>query len=149
MDEVELSGDAIGNIMTNILERWEGKMVFDEKFTMASIDNRVIYKDTDKWNFLSNYNPENKSGHMYVSKIYKDSYESTVENLEATMLGHEWYSHIIKDYGDEKYNHWKAYSNALCFNYFKMTDKCRHFNQRQMELYRMYNLKILEKVLNL
>ncbi|MBO4597784.1 MAG: RHS repeat-associated core domain-containing protein [Bacteroidaceae bacterium] len=118
MDDVELSGDAIGNIMTNILERWDGKMVFDEKFTMASINNRVRYdnpKNCD-WNFESRYYPGEKNGKIYVSPLYKDSYESTVENLEATMLGHEWYSHIIKDYGDDHNNHSLAYENSMRFS---------------------------------
>ena len=115
---------------------------------MASIDNRVIYENSDKWNFLSVYYPENKSGHMYVSKKYKDSYESTVENLESTMLGHEWYSHMVKDYGDEKYNHWMAYFNSIHFNFFKTTDKYKSFNRFEMDWYQKHEsfFKLMDKL---
>ncbi len=137
MDDVELSGDAIGHIMTNILERWDGKMVFDEKFTMASINNMVIYQYSDNWNFLSGSKPGEKNGIMYVSS-YKD-FESTVENLEAIMLGHEWYSHIIKDYGDANNNHSLAYKNSIRFalKYKKdLTDKFKKYNNDMFQYYK-------------
>ena len=137
MDDVELSGDAIGNIMTNILERWDGKKVFGEKFTMASINNMVIYKYSDEWNFSSRYKPGEKNGIMYVSS-YKD-FESTVENLETIMLGHEWYSHIIKDYGDDNNNHSLAYKKSIRFalKYKKdLTDKFKKYNNDMFQYYK-------------
>ena len=40
------------------------------------------------------------------------SYESTVENLAATIVYHEYYGHLIQGYGNLTGDHYKAYLNS-------------------------------------
>ena len=48
-------------------------------------------------------------GRIVAHENIGGDYEATVENLSASLLVHEWYSHGIKGYGDANNNHRLAY----------------------------------------
>lgn len=46
------------------------------------------------------------------------TYESTVENIASSIIVHEWFSHGMKKYSDDKKNHRFAYMNVI--DYYKL-----------------------------
>ena len=49
------------------------------------------------------------------------SYESTIENVAASLIAHEWHSHYVEGTGDEKNNHSFAYYDAISSIFWQKT----------------------------
>ena len=111
-----LSNDAKEKIWTDIvktqsgaeLEHGDDSRVFD----MNSIGNKIIFKDGN-YNWQSLYVPGTSKGIIYGSSRYTNAYETTVENILASVISHEWLGHIIQNYSDHNNNHYKAYLNVI------------------------------------
>ena len=104
-----LSAEAKSNIFTDVVSHFEGLQVFDETFSMNSIDGSVIYCDPT---MQSNWKTTMPEGRITGSG-YFTSYEATVENIASTVIVHEWYSHFKKQFGNRFNNHRFAYKNVI------------------------------------
>ena len=122
------------NIWKHIASHFEGLQVYDEKFSVSSIANGMIYYNPrlidDHWetNFSSD-DPSflpiiSGSGNNYIQ------YENTVENIASSIIVHEWYSHGKKYSSDDKKSHRLAYKNVINYKFLwnKTTDKYKYFN---------------------
>lgn len=143
-----LTGNAKSNIWTHIVSQLEGEQIYDEKFSLSSIEGGKIHYDgsaSGSW--------ESEPSNMYpkwndkITGSDKYSYSTTVENIQSSVVVHEWYSHIKKGNGDFKYNivngkvqsvplnsHRLAYKNVINFKslWNKTTDDYKGFNVRQL-----------------
>ena len=116
-DEVRslLTGDAKSNIWTSVVSQMEGSKVYDEKFSLSSItDNKIGFNAEIKgsWAFVV------KSGKIQGSDKYANVYETTVENIQSSVIVHEWYSHMIKGNSDKYKSHRLAYKMLLITNLY-------------------------------
>ena len=147
----DLSGDAKSNIWTHIASKLEGTQIYDETFSISSIEGGKIHFD----NSLNNsWESEAKSIYpLWNDKITgsdKYSYSTTVENIQSSVVVHEWYSHIKKGNGDFRYDivngnrvdipinsHRLAYKNVINFKslWNKTTAGFKGFNMRRLKEY--------------
>ena len=51
--------------------------------------------------------------HKTITGTDKYSYETTVENIQSSIVVHEWYSHIMKGNSDRLKSHRLAYKNVI------------------------------------
>lgn len=136
-DEVRnlLTGNAKSNIWTSIVSQLEGAQIYDEKFSLSSINDSKI-------GFNANINEANwatspKSGKIVGSDLYNKSYETTVENIQSSVIVHEWYSHLKKGNNDLLKSHRLAYKNVINFKplWNKTTDNYKKFNLKNLQRY--------------
>ena len=59
-----------------------------------------------------------KSGKIQGSDKYANVYETTVENIQSSVIVHEWYSHMIKGNSDKYKSHRLAYKMLLITNLY-------------------------------
>ena len=135
-DEVRslLTGDAKSNIWTSVVSQMEGSKIYDEKFSLSSItDNKIGFNAEIKgsWAFVV------KSGKIQGSDKYANVYETTVENIQSSVIVHEWYSHMIKGNSDKYKSHRLAYKNVINFKplWDKTTDNYKKFNLKNLLKY--------------
>lgn len=67
----------------------------------------------------------------------KYSYETTVENIQSSVIVHEWYSHIMKGNNDLYGSHRLAYKNVINYKMLwdKTTPSYKRFNLEQLLKY--------------
>ena len=136
MDNSKLDGDALSNIWTDVVANYNGKEVFDKTFDISTIKDSKIYYDnsaleTDMWGTFHDLGYINGSGNYM-----KGYYESTVENIQSSLIFHEWYSHLINNYCDNNNNHRVAYENVINSNLWKKTtDNYKCFVLRCLKAY--------------
>lgn len=114
----DMSYDAISNIFTHIGHNFDGTMVLNTRFEMDRINSGCIQaSENNNANFDTRiYGPHHSEiGNDFDIIGHKLMYEYTVENIRATMIGHEYYSHGIRNVGDLTNNHWKAYHYAALY----------------------------------
>ena len=133
-----LSGDAKSKIWTHIASQLEGQQIYDEKFSMSDLTGGKIHFDYDKkpkGSWFSSYILGEGKGKIRGSDKY--SYSTTVENLQSSIVVHEWYSHVKKNNGDKFYSHRLAYKNVINFKslWNKTTDGYKGFNMRGLRHY--------------
>ena len=135
-DEVRslLTGDAKSNIWTIVVSQMEGSKIYDEKFSLSSItDNKIGFNAEIKgsWAFVV------KSGKIQGSDKYANVYGTTVENIQSSVIVHEWYSHMIKGNSDKYKSHRLAYKNVINFKplWDKTTDNYKKFNLKNLLRY--------------
>ncbi len=125
----ELTGDAKSKIWTNIASELEGEQIYDEKFSLSSLSNgKISYSSTDPGSWNSRIKSKTITG------TDKYSYETTVENIQSSLVVHEWYSHIQKGNSDELKSHRLAFKNVINYKdlWDKTTDAYKGFNLRQL-----------------
>ena len=99
-------------VWNHILSRFEGLGVMGQTFRMSSlVGEGLSYEKRYDFTWFT-------KGHGYgnieiYGTGYQPEYETTVENLAASVLYHEWYSHGIKTFDDSLHNHSGAYSNVM------------------------------------
>ena len=138
-----LTGDAKSKIWTHIASQLEGQQIYDEKFSMSSIEDSKIYHDASS---KGSWNSQPKS--MYkgwkdrITGTDKYTYSTTVENIQSSVVVHEWYSHIKKGQGNFPYlkSHRLAYKNVINFKtlWNNTTDDYKGFNMRTLLKYTKY-----------
>src|SRR5690606_27311478 len=95
----ELSGNAKSKIWTHVASQMEGQQVYDEVFTMNDLEGGKIHFDSKIGvNWEASYSLGAGKGKISGSDRY--NYETTVENIQSSIIVHEWYSHIKKNQGD-------------------------------------------------
>ena len=74
------------------------------------------------------------SGKGKISGSDKHDYETTVENIQSSVVVHEWYSHIKKDNRDPMKSHRLAYKNVINYKalWDKTTDTYKGFNLNRL-----------------
>ena len=77
------------------------------------------------------------SGKGKISGSDKHKYETTVENIQSSVVVHEWYSHIKKDNRDPIKSHRLAYKNVINYKalWDKTTDAYKGFNLEGLQRY--------------
>ena len=87
------------NVINNIARHFNGTKLFNDRtFSMASLeDGEIKYTDKENSHFTTFTN--DKTRIEFHGRTYKD-YEGTVENMAASLLIHEWYSHGEYKIGD-------------------------------------------------
>ena len=120
-----LKPSGLENVWNTILEHFDGEPLDDNiRFSVAHL-GRVKY-DLDKTS-------GSKGGGDYAGwKTYPDGntygssgypYETTVENIAAALLLHEYYGHTVKKWGDSQNNHYKCYEAIKKFRLYDKTTK--------------------------
>jgi len=136
-----LSGMARSNIWTDIVSKFEGKDVFGEIFSMSSIRGGRIYFEkmlpNENWStakyILSGGNEYSISG----SDNWRD-YETTVENVQASVIFHEWYGHVKNSFSERSLfpNHHSAYDAVMDSPiYSKTTPNYQSFTESQRKIF--------------
>ena len=127
-----LTGDAKSNIWTHIASQLEGATVFDKTFSMSTLrDVEISYSASERGSWISRLNAKKITG----TDKYK--YETTVENIQSSIVVHEWYSHIQKKVGSYAGNHRLAYENVIKYTslWDKTTDSYKSFNVNKLQKY--------------
>lgn len=137
-DEVRslLTGDAKSNIWTDIVSQMEGKQIYDEVFHMSDLyEKKIIYNPQINASWRSSYTLGTGKGKIQGSDQYL--YETTVENIQSSIVAHEYYSHIKKNNGDDYKSHRLAYKNVINHKplWNKTTDSYKGFVVRQLLKY--------------
>jgi RHS repeat-associated protein len=107
-----MSDAALGRIYTHIANYFDGSMVLNHRFELSRTESGQIgASQSDDANFTTVvYGPkEEELGNSFDIQGHRLAYEYTVENIRATMIGHEYFGHGIRNYGDATNDHWKAY----------------------------------------
>ena len=142
------------NVINNIARHFNGTKLFNDRtFSMASLeDGEIKYTDKEESHFTTFTN--GKTRIEFHGRTYKD-YEGTVENMAASLLIHEWYSHGEYKIGDDhvdksgrlKPNHRLAYKNVINDKIFfhKTTNKYKKFVTDFYNFYSSKELKINKK----
>ncbi|WP_448520771.1 RHS repeat-associated core domain-containing protein [Schleiferia thermophila] len=136
----ELSGDAKSKIWTHIVSQMEGQQIYDETFSMSSIEGGKIYYDgNDAGGWNSRPKSMYKGWNDRITGTDKYTYKTTVENIQSSVVVHEWYSHIKKGQGNYEYlkSHRLAYKNVINYKplWNKTTDDYKGFNMRSLLKY--------------
>ncbi len=131
-----LTEDAKSKIWTHIASKMEGKQIYDEKFSMATLsEGKIEYKDFGgSWGVPTSQAGKGKGSLVGSDKYY---YETTVENLQSSIIVHEWYSHLQKGNRDDMSSHRLAYKNVINFKLLwnNTTDAYKGFNMRSLQEY--------------
>ena len=143
-----LSNEAKSNIWTHVASQFEGEKIYDDYFSLASINNSKIsfrqQEKTESWTTHIHLNSPVSLSEITGSGIYP--YETTVENIASSIILHEWYSHDRKNVLDN--NHWIAYMNVFTKNdmWSKTTEKYKSFVTENY--YKYLNMKIQKCLIN-
>ncbi len=75
------------------------------------------------------------SGKGKISGSDEHDYETTVENIQSSLVVHEWYSHIKKDNRTDMKSHRLAYKNVINYKalWDKTTDAYKGFNLKKLD----------------
>ena len=129
-----LTGGAKSDIWTHIVSQLEGQPIYDLTFTMSDLQGGKIHFDgSHTANWISDWIPG--SGKGKISGSDKHKYETTVENIQSSVIVHEWYSHIKKDNRTDMKSHRLAYKNVINYKalWDKTTDAYKGFNLKKLD----------------
>ena len=132
----KLTGEAKSNIWTNIVSQKEGVQVYDEVFHINDIyGNKIICNPNIDASWRSSYALGTGVGKIQGSNKY--NYETTVENIQSSIIVHEYYSHIKKNNGDNFKSHRLAYKNVINYKplWNNTTNAYKGFVVRQLLKY--------------
>ena len=137
-DEVRslLTGDAKSNIWTSVVSQMEGEQIFDEVFHMSDLyEKTIIYNPQINASWKSYYTLGTRKGKIQGSDQHL--YETTIENIQSSIVVHEYYSHIKKNNGDKYKSHRLAYKNVINHKplWNNTTDSYKGFIVRQLLKY--------------
>jgi hypothetical protein len=135
----QLSNDAKSNIWTNFAAKFKGKSVNGFIFSLYDLDGGKIHFDgKGDYNWAATLTPMLNSGKHQIlgTDKYRD-YETTVENVQASIIFHEWYGHVKMGYKDGSlqghYNAYDAVMNSPIYN--KTTQNYKSFIESQRDSY--------------
>ena len=129
----KLPGETKSNIWTNIVSQMEGARVYDVVFHISDLrENKIIFNPNINAGWSSSYALKTGEGKIQGSDKYH--YETTVENIQSTIVVHEYYSHIKKNNGDNYRSHRLAYKNVINYKplWNKTTDAYKGFVVRRL-----------------
>lgn len=98
-------------------------------------EKKIIYNPQINASWRSSYTLGTGKGKIQGSDQYL--YETTVENIQSSIVAHEYYSHIKKNNGDDYKSHRLAYKNVINHKplWNKTTDSYKGFVVRQLLKY--------------
>ena len=138
LDSGGMSSESHSKIWTHIVSQFEGMEVYDERFSMSQVQGgKIGHENVDGAGWETTFSPNNPN---YIPKIIGTggySYESTVENIAASVIVHEWYSHGKKHTADDIKSHRLAYKNVINFKrlWNGTTDNYKRFNLQSLRFY--------------
>ena len=125
-----INNSAKENIVNHVLSQAEGKQIFEQKFSMKKLKGgKVSFDENAPEKRL--WGTDTRSGEItFNSDHWNNSHEATVENIQATGIIHEWYSHKLYKIAFTKKNHSLAYKNIMNSIFWStVTDKYKsHVN---------------------
>ena len=132
-----LNENTVSKIYTHLASGMEGAQVYDETFSMSSIEgSRIFYNPSGTGSWNSQPKSVYAGWNNRITGTNKYSYETTVENVQSSVVVHEWYTHIMKGQGNHEYlnSHRLAYKNVI--NYKQLwegtTDAYKKFNLAEL-----------------
>lgn len=141
MDDVRqsMSGDALSKIYTHVASQLSGTIINGCVFNINDLEGGKIHHGPP-------FNPQKPSswetyGRVFGNKGWNDKivgtnrylYESTVENLQSSIVYHEWWGHIANPFSSKEgyNNHSKAIEAVMNSPLWeKTTPKYKEINQR-------------------
>lgn len=125
-------GESNSKIWTHVASQMEGKQIYGQEFSMSSIKDGKIGYDFSKY---GSWNTDLITGEITGNDRY--SYETTVENLQSSIVVHEWYSHFIMGVGDDTGNHSQAYKNVIGYKslWNNTTENYKIFTHDRLQKY--------------
>ena len=137
-----LSQQAQENIYNDIVSKMEGTHVYGHTFSMKGINGKIKYYTKSK-NNPGNIGTNVKTSTVYINHQY-DYYETTVENIQASVVYHEWFGHIMMGWGNgNQYakasdggTHYMCYLAVISSPLFKSTTTLyQNFNYNMLNHY--------------
>lgn len=135
---IEAQKSIFKDIIDNIGEKDVGGNIF------RPFDFEVTYYSEDmKNNAVTNIGVDVKSKTFYISHQY-DFYETTVENIQTTILYHEFLGHFVNGWGNENGNlqksqggeHYRCYHSVIASPMFtQTTKKFQDFQKRMLDYF--------------
>ena len=138
-----ISNGAYENIWNHTASQLEGKEYFGKTFKMKNVGG-IKYKKGD-FNWLSRYS-SGDTGEIFGSGKY--DYESTVENIQSSIVIHEYISHIQHKFGDDTNNHRMSYALTMSTGalWNSTTAKYKEFVWKNYNIYK--NIELHNKSIN-
>ena len=127
-----LSNEAKSKIWTHIVSQMEGAQIYDEVFSLSTISGGIIqFSSDDGGGWFSSILDKT----IFGTDRY--SYETTVENIQSSVIVHEWYSHIMKGNHDFLKSHRLAYKNVINYKalWNNTTDQYKSFYLKELLIY--------------
>ena len=135
-----MTDEAKSKMYTDIVSRFEGDNILGTIFSMDDVKDGKIYFDASRsGNWATAYDENGNLGDgskIYATDHYLTAYEPTVENIAASVICHEWFSHKIQGCSDATRNHQQAYVNVMNGPYWGgTTDAYKSFVQSKFTKY--------------
>ena len=145
-----LKGREMERIWNHVLSFFEGQNVCGHTFSMSSLYNGGVgFKHSNNSQTWTTHTPiEGKI--VITGSGFQPDYETSVENIAASLLYHEWYSHGIRLY-DDPYNHSQAFLNVIQSPLWRTTtysykyynyDMYDYYKEKEYELFETYMQKL-------
>ncbi|WP_413614610.1 RHS repeat domain-containing protein [Flavobacterium sp. N2155] len=132
----EISGKAKSKIWNHIVSAQDGNSFFGTEFKMNNIIGGIQYQASSDFGWMTEYTLNGNIGKIYGSGEY--SYESTVENIQSSVIIHEYITHMQYKLGDGSKSHrmsyWYVMNSGKLWN--STTQKYKEFNWRQYNIYK-------------
>ncbi len=137
---VTMNDDAKSKMYTHIVSQYEGKDVLGTIFTIDGVHGNTIRFDGRLFgNWCTAYDANGQLGEnsdIYATDRYLRSYEATVENIQSSLIFHEWFSHKIQGCSDTEKNHQQAYQNVIDSPLWATTTQSyKEFNENEFKKY--------------
>ncbi len=136
-----LSIESQVNIYKDIISKLDNTQIDGHSFQYNKY--KVRYYNDSRKNAIIGTNVKTKTFFLNHEMGVQDGYyETTVENIQCTILNHEWYGHIINKWGNgegEKVKsqggtHYKCYEQCINSELFKnTTDAYKKFQWTQLD----------------
>lgn len=136
-------------IWNHVLSFFEGQNVCGHTFSMSSLYNGGVgFKHSNSQTWTTHTPIEGKI--VITGSGFQPDYETSVENIAASLLYHEWYSHGIRLY-DDPYNHSQAFLNVIQSPLWRTTtysykyynyDMYDYYKEKEYELFETYMQKL-------
>jgi len=126
MDNAGLNRDAELNIFNHIAKEFDGLELQDG----TKYDYDKINKGIQNTNVYNTWSTSYSKKEMYIG-TFKLQYEKTVENIASTIINHEYFSHLINDWGSTggKNSHRKSFESVISHPLFeKTTSNYKYYN---------------------
>lgn len=146
-DKIEKRKDGLSSktqekIFTDIVSKMEGTSVYDQTFSMNDIGGSIKYYNKAK-NNPGNIGTDIRNGIIYANHQY-DYYETTVENIQSSVVYHEWIGHLKMGWGNGDQmsrantggTHYMCYLSVITSPIFnRTTEKYQKFNLKMFDYF--------------
>ena len=132
-----LSNNAKSKIWTHVASQLQVQKIEDETFSLNSIDEGKIHHNgrfpDANWGTSTTPMPNSGKKRIIGTDKYGKDYETTVENLQSSIVVHEWFGHVKND--NKKHSLiYEAVKNSPI--YPKTTDNYKKFTEGRISFYK-------------